>query len=79
MSLFQVPTVTVEGLEFPYFQLNFTDGTSCDLTGVPRRANLRYVCHNEGRGEIYEFKETSTCEYQVIVLTSVLCRHPAYK
>lgn len=75
----QVPVVNVEGLEFPFFQLNFTGGTPCDLTGTPRRAFLKYVCHEEGRGDIYEIKELATCEYQVIVLTSTLCSHPSYR
>lgn len=69
----------VEGLEIPYFAVNFSDGTPCDLTGLPRQAKIHYVCQQEGKGEIYSLKEISTCEYEVVVLTKLLCFHPAYK
>ena len=39
---------------------------------------MQYVCQPDGRGEMYEIKETSSCEYEVVVLTSLLCSHPAY-
>lgn len=28
---------------------------------------------------MYSFKESSTCEYEVIVLSPLLCQHPDYK
>ncbi|CAI9730367.1 Hypothetical predicted protein [Octopus vulgaris] len=74
-----VHTRKVDGLDLPYFQVNITDGTVCDLTGGPRQAAILYVCQPEGRGEIFEMKEVSTCEYEIIVLTSVLCSHPDFK
>ncbi|GAB1601489.1 endoplasmic reticulum lectin 1-like [Argonauta hians] len=74
-----VHTRKVDGLDLPYFQVNITDGTFCDLTGGPRQAAILYVCQPEGRGEILEMKEVSTCEYEIIVLTSVLCNHPDFK
>ena len=40
---------------------------------------IRYICHEAGRGDVYEIKETSTCEYTAIVLVSDLCQHPAYQ
>lgn len=48
------------------------------MTGVPRRAAIQYVCQPDGHGEVYEIKETSSCEYEVVVLTSLLCSHPVY-
>jgi len=68
----------VLGVEVPYYQVVFDGGTTCDLTGVPRRTNVQYVCQPDGHGEIYEIKETSSCEYEVVVLTSLLCSHPVY-
>ena len=75
----KVPILKIEGIELPYFEVSFEDGTPCDLTGQPRRASIRYVCQEDGKGEIYEFKELSTCEYAIVVLTSHLCSHPAYE
>ncbi|XP_064623372.1 endoplasmic reticulum lectin 1-like isoform X2 [Lineus longissimus] len=72
-------TVKVEGYEFPYYMVNMTEGTKCDLTNHPRRTTLAYVCQPDGKGEIYEIKEISTCEYQVVVFTRLLCSHPGFK
>uniref|UniRef100_A0A1B6G9A4 Endoplasmic reticulum lectin 1 n=1 Tax=Cuerna arida TaxID=1464854 RepID=A0A1B6G9A4_9HEMI len=73
------PVKKLEGLSLPYLQLNLTDGTMCDLNGKPRRTNVLYVCYAMGKHEIYSFKETSTCEYELVVLSSLLCQHPKYK
>merc|ERR1719354_453906 len=55
------------------------DGTQCDLNNEPRKAKILYMCYPTGRNEILSVKETSTCEYEVIVLTSALCTHPHFK
>lgn len=54
-------------------------GTLCDLSGRPRLTRVRYVCYVHGKHEIYSFKETSTCEYEIIVLSPLLCEHPQFK
>lgn len=77
--IFQIETRRIESIDLPFFPINMTDGTVCELTNKPRKTKILYVCQPEGRGEIYELKETSTCEYEVIVLTSVLCSHPDFK
>ncbi|CAD6999733.1 unnamed protein product [Ceratitis capitata] len=55
-----------------------TDGTMCDIINLPRTTNVRYVCYPHGKNEIYSFKETSSCNYEAIILTSVLCMIPAF-
>ncbi|KAK3093191.1 hypothetical protein FSP39_012445 [Pinctada imbricata] len=75
----QIKSKKIDGVDIPYFEVNMTDGTSCDLTNSARKARILYVCQPEGRGEIYELKETATCEYEVMVLTSVLCANPKFK
>ena len=55
------------------------DGTPCDLTHQPRQTRVLYVCQPDGHGEVYQLKETSTCEYEVMVLTSILCSHPLFR
>ena len=37
------------------------------------------VCYPTGKNEIYSLKESSTCEYEVVVLTPLLCNHPDYR
>ena len=32
-----------------------------------------------GHNEIFSLEETSTCEYEVLVLTPLLCKHPDYR
>ena len=69
----------VEGVEIAYYEVDFTDGTVCEVTGENRHARIQYVCSPQGRGEIYQLKEVASCEYEVIVLTSKLCTHPLYQ
>ncbi|CAH1792066.1 unnamed protein product [Owenia fusiformis] len=73
------PIMKLEGNDYAYFDVKMSGGTPCDLTQEPRRTTLHYVCHTEGKGEIYELKESSTCNYDVIVLSKQLCKHPDYK
>lgn len=75
----EILNVKIDGLDLPYFSVNMTDGTVCDLTGKPRVSHVKYICQPNGRGEIFQLKETSSCEYDVLVLTAVLCPHPSFK
>lgn len=70
------PTKKIEGMAMPYYEVTMTEGTMCDLTKLPRRSRVLYVCYPKGRNEIYSFKEISTCEYEIVVLSSLLCSHP---
>jgi len=69
----------IDGVEKAYFMMEFVNGTHCDLTGLPRKAHLHYVCHPDGRGEVHEIFEVRSCEYEVTVLTNLLCAHPLYE
>lgn len=69
----------IDGMDLPYYEVVMTGGTPCDLTGDPRKTRVLYVCQPDGHGEVYELKETSTCEYEVMVLTDVLCEHPMFR
>lgn len=74
-----IPTTKIEGKIMPYFMVNYTDGTVCDLTGRPRISHILFVCFEDGRHDIYSIKETYTCEYEIIILSPYLCQHPAYR
>ncbi|ESO94192.1 hypothetical protein LOTGIDRAFT_118545, partial [Lottia gigantea] len=76
---YKLPQKKIDGIELPYYEVNMTEGTNCDLLKAPRRTRLLYVCQPEGHGEVYDIKESSTCEYEIIVLTNVLCRHPDFR
>lgn len=55
------------------------DGTLCDLNNEHRVTKVHYVCYAHGKNEIYSLKETSSCNYEIVVLTPNLCLHPKYK
>jgi len=69
----------VESMNMPYFEVIMKDGTLCDLNGLPRKTRVHYVCYPSGHNEIFSLEETSTCEYEVLVLTPLLCKHPDYR
>ncbi|XP_044731574.1 endoplasmic reticulum lectin 1 [Chrysoperla carnea] len=73
------PTKRIEGAFLPYFEVTMEGGTVCDLNNKPRSTKVLYVCVPHGKHEVYSLKETSTCEYEVIILTPLLCSHPKYK
>ncbi|EAT40367.1 AAEL007891-PB, partial [Aedes aegypti] len=69
----------IDGLNLPYLELEMDSGTVCDLNGEPRVTKVLYVCYLHGKNEVYSLKETSTCNYEIIILTPLLCAHPKYK
>lgn len=73
------PTKKIEGVDIPYFQMNYTDGTLCDLTGDFRRASVLYVCILGAKSDVFILEEVSTCQYEVIVTRAELCKHPRYR
>lgn len=73
-----VQQIKMEGHYFPYVTLNMTDGTVCDLNGQARVTRVKYICYPEMKHQIYSLEEISTCEYEVLVVTYLLCKHPDY-
>lgn len=69
----------IESINMPFYELVMKDGTLCDLNGLPRTTRVQYVCYPNGNHDIYSLKESSTCEYEVVVLSSLLCSHPDYR
>lgn len=62
-----------------YLFIIFISGTLCDLSNKPRVARVQYVCYKHGKNEVYSFKETLTCEYEIVVLSPLLCAHPQFR
>ncbi|XP_015118559.1 endoplasmic reticulum lectin 1 isoform X3 [Diachasma alloeum] len=73
-----IPTKKFDGIQMPYVEIEMTDGTICDLSNKPRTIKLLYVCHQQGKHEILSLEETSSCEYEAIVLSPFICSHPDY-
>uniref|UniRef100_A0A3Q0SS38 Endoplasmic reticulum lectin n=1 Tax=Amphilophus citrinellus TaxID=61819 RepID=A0A3Q0SS38_AMPCI len=75
-----VPTKNIEGQLTPYFSVEMGNGTPCLLKqNYPRSTSVLYVCHPEAKHEILSVAEVTTCEYEVVVLTPLLCAHPKYR
>ncbi|CAH2991090.1 unnamed protein product [Chilo suppressalis] len=72
-------TTKVDGLTLPYVKMEMDEGSVCDLSGKPRMTRVLYVCYAHGKHEVYSFKETATCEYEIIILSPLLCEHPQFK
>ncbi|XP_066552905.1 endoplasmic reticulum lectin 1 isoform X2 [Amia ocellicauda] len=76
----EVPTKNVEGQLTPYYPVEMGNGTPCVLKqSQPRSSRVLYVCHPEAKHEILSIAEVTTCEYEVVVLTPLLCSHPKYR
>uniref|UniRef100_T1JB26 Endoplasmic reticulum lectin 1 n=1 Tax=Strigamia maritima TaxID=126957 RepID=T1JB26_STRMM len=74
-----IPTKKIESQSLPYFEIVMSDGTTCDLNNNARSAKILYICLPDSNNEIYAVEEVSSCEYEMIVLTSLLCAHPDYR
>ncbi|XP_061600642.1 endoplasmic reticulum lectin 1 isoform X2 [Cololabis saira] len=79
-SEMEVSTKNIEGQLTPYYSLDMGNGTPCVLKqNKPRSTSVLYVCHPEAKHEILSVAEVTTCEYEVVVLTPLLCAHPKYR
>ncbi|XP_066590654.1 endoplasmic reticulum lectin 1 isoform X2 [Prorops nasuta] len=75
----EVPVKKIDGINMPYVEIEMAGGTLCDLNNKPRMTKILYVCYLYGKHEIYSLKEISSCEYEAIVFSPLLCSHPDYK
>ncbi|XP_061646275.1 endoplasmic reticulum lectin 1 [Phyllopteryx taeniolatus] len=76
----EVLSKNIEGQLTPYYSLEMGNGTPCVLKqNEPRSTSVLYVCHPEAKHEILSIAEVTTCEYEVVVLTPLLCAHPKYR
>ncbi|XP_065152472.1 endoplasmic reticulum lectin 1 [Paramisgurnus dabryanus] len=76
----EVPTKNIEGQLTPYYPVQMGHGTECPLRqNEPRSTTVLYVCHPEAKHEILTIAEVLTCQYEVVILTPLLCSHPKYR
>uniref|UniRef100_A0A8V5G3G2 Endoplasmic reticulum lectin n=1 Tax=Melopsittacus undulatus TaxID=13146 RepID=A0A8V5G3G2_MELUD len=75
-----IPTKNIEGQMTPYYPVEMGNGTPCSLRqNLPRSSTVMYICHPEAKHEILSVAEVTTCEYEVVILTPLLCNHPKYR
>ncbi|CAI5771318.1 Uncharacterized protein PODLI_1B020916 [Podarcis lilfordi] len=76
----EIPMKNIEGQMTPYYPIGMGNGTPCTLRqNLPRSSSVMYVCHPEAKHEILSVAEVTTCEYEVVILTPLLCSHPKYR
>ncbi|KAK7080147.1 Protein OS-9 [Halocaridina rubra] len=54
----------------------YVNGTKCDLTGEPRRTEVRFHCEDGAGDYIQRVDEPESCRYIVTVATTRVCHHP---
>ena len=66
--------------EMRYLVQNLGGGTTCDLTGKPRRIEVQFHCEPTMPADrISLIKETSTCQYLMVISTPLLCNDVAFQ
>ncbi|KAJ8977664.1 hypothetical protein NQ317_002467 [Molorchus minor] len=76
----EIPVKKIDNVNLPYYEVMMENGTNCDLNNnKPRVTRVLYVCYIHGKHEVYSLKETSTCVYEIVILSPLLCAHPRYK
>ncbi|NWJ10711.1 ERLEC protein, partial [Crypturellus undulatus] len=59
------------------YPVEMGNGTPCSLRQkLPRSSTVMYICPAEAKHKILSVAEIATCEYQVVILTPLLCSHP---
>ncbi|RDW64996.1 hypothetical protein BP6252_10647 [Coleophoma cylindrospora] len=61
-----------------YLVQRMEDGTTCDLTGKPRRVEVQYHCNPHVTDRIGYIKEITTCTYLLVIYTPRLCSDVAF-
>ena len=61
-----------------YLSQKLSGGTTCDLTGSPRRVEIQFHCHPQSADRIGWIKEVATCSYLMVVYTPRLCNDVAF-
>lgn len=62
-----------------YLVQKMDGGTTCDLTGKPRKVEVQYHCNPYHGDRIGYIKEVTTCSYLLVVYTPRLCNDVAFQ
>ncbi|PIC54852.1 hypothetical protein B9Z55_003934 [Caenorhabditis nigoni] len=72
-------TRRIENEDYPYYSVSYNHGTTCDVTGKPRTTDVVYICVENVQNKILSVTEISSCHYEIVIMTDLLCRHPEYR
>lgn len=61
-----------------YLVQRWEGGTICDMTGKPRAVEVQFHCSTVGTDHIALLRETSICEYLLVIHTPRLCSEPLF-
>ncbi|POW07300.1 hypothetical protein PSTT_08366 [Puccinia striiformis] len=61
-----------------YLVQRWDGGTTCDMTGKPRSVEVQFHCSTFGSDHIALLRETSICEYLLVIHTPRLCSEPLF-
>ncbi|XP_041371888.1 protein OS-9-like [Gigantopelta aegis] len=64
---------------FRYHSQTYNNGSKCDLTQTPRKAEVRFLCEEGSADYIARIDEPQTCVYIITINTARLCSHPYLK
>jgi Glucosidase II beta subunit-like protein len=74
------PAVDAEaGGDVKYIKQMYLGGAPCELTGVNRTVEVRFICGRAGQTVLSEIREPQSCAYVFIVSSPRLCKHPAFQ
>lgn len=62
-----------------YHSQRYVNGTKCDLNGVGRKTEVRFMCEEVNGAYISQIDEPETCVYVLTVYTAAICHHPYLK
>ncbi|WAQ83356.1 hypothetical protein PtA15_3A726 [Puccinia triticina] len=62
-----------------YLVQRWDGGTTCDMTGKPRSVEVQFHCSTLGSDHIALLRETSICEYLLVIHTPRLCSEPLFR
>jgi protein OS-9 len=61
-----------------YLVQKMDGGTTCDLTGKPRKVEVQFHCNPQVNDRIGYIKEVTTCSYLMVIYTPRLCNDVAF-
>jgi len=61
-----------------YLVQRWDGGSICDMTGKPRSVEVQFHCSTLGSDHIALLRETSICEYLLVIHTPRLCSEPLF-
>ena len=77
LELFVPASASLSGK--PSLQLEYSDGTECDIEDLKRSTTVELFCSTSGKDEIVNIVEDRTCHYHMQVGIAALCSVPKFE